>query len=48
MGDYLLFIGCALLVYATIQISWIAGLYSAGGILLMLGVIIDIGSRGDK
>lgn len=46
IGDYLLFIGCGLLVYATTQISWIAGLYCAGGILILLGVIIDIGNRG--
>lgn len=46
IGDYLLFIGCGFVVIATSMISRTAAIYTAGGILILLGVIIDIGSRG--
>ena len=48
IGDYLLLIGCGLLVIATSMISRIAAIYLSGVILVGLGAMIDIGSRGAK
>lgn len=43
LSDVLIVVGCGLVVFATWVLSWIAAVYVAGGILIVLGVLIGIG-----
>jgi hypothetical protein len=43
LSDVLIVVGCGLVVFATWVLSWIAAVYVAGGILIVLGVLIAIG-----
>jgi hypothetical protein len=43
LSDVLIVVGSGLVVFATWVLSWIAAVYVAGGILIVLGVLIGIG-----
>jgi hypothetical protein len=44
LDDGLILGGCALIVLATYEVSWIAAIYAAGIILVILGVLVGIGN----
>lgn len=43
LSDFLILVGCGLVIYATWLLSWIAAIYVAGGLMIVLGVLIGIG-----
>ncbi len=45
LSDSLILTGSGLVVYATWLLSCVAAIYVAGGILIVLGVLIAIGNR---
>jgi len=49
LSDILIITGGGLVVYATWLLSWIAAIYAAGAILIVLGVLIGLGEgkRGE-
>ena len=46
--DLFLGTGGALIVFATYQLSWIAALYVAGGLLMSIGILTGIGNGRKK
>lgn len=46
--DLFLGTGGALIVFATYQLSWVAALYVAGGLLMILGIVLGIGNGRKK
>jgi len=45
LSDCLILAGGGLIVYATWLVSWIAAIYAAGVIAIILGVLVGIGGR---
>jgi hypothetical protein len=43
LGDVLILAGSGLVVFATWLLCWIAAIYVAGGILIVLGALVEIG-----
>lgn len=48
LSDILIVAGSGLVVYATWILSWLAAIYTAGGILIVLGVLIGLGGNEVK
>jgi hypothetical protein len=45
LDDLLILAGCGLIVYTTALLSVIAAMYTAGGMLIALGVLIGLGGK---
>lgn len=48
LDDVMIALGCALIVAATVQLSWIAALYVAGGMLVVFGILAGLGMGGKQ
>lgn len=45
LSDVLILMGCGLLIYATWLLSLVAAIFTTGGILIILGILIGLGGR---